>query len=166
MAPKDPCMPKINLHMKPMDIWDMNRTKTSRCVMVSNAEFLENESDTQFTIEHDCRFEFEKLHQDASWYEVLTSLAATSRWTARPVSCVCVLQYVAVCCSALQCVAVYCRVLQCVAGCCSVLQCVAVCCSVLQCGAVCCSVLQCVAVCCSVLQCVAVCCSVLPCVAV
>ena len=39
--------------------------------------------------------------------------------------------------------------------CVAVLQCVAVCCSVLQCVAVCCSVLQCVAVCCSVLQCVA-----------
>jgi len=101
--------------MKPMKIWDIYRTKTSRCVMVSIVEFLENESDTQFTIEHDCRFEFEKLHQDASWYEVLTSLAATSRWTARPVSCVCVLQCVAVCCRLLQVVAVCCSALPCVA---------------------------------------------------
>jgi len=41
----------------------------------------------------------------------------------------CVVCYVAVCCSVLQCVAVYSSVVQCVAVWCSVLQCVAVCCS-------------------------------------
>jgi len=87
-------------------------------------------------------------------------------------SVLCVLQYVAVCCSGLsasQCLYLVhgnltfwyvLRVLQCVAACCSVLQCVAVCCCVLLCVAVCCCVLLCFAVCCSVLSIVAVCSSV------
>jgi len=68
----------------------------------------------------------------------------------------CVLQYVAVCCSALQRVAACCCVFRgrvadyahagalCAAVCCNVLQCVAACCSVLQRVAVCCFVLLCV----------------------
>jgi len=75
-----------------------------------------------------------------------------------PCSRICVLQFVAVCCSVLQCVAVCCSVLQCAAvkdtdtaveishsmPCCRIcaLQPVAVCCGVLQCVVVCWSVLQ------------------------
>jgi len=58
-------------------------------------------------------------------YHLLTPDNLLQR-VAAMIAFICVLQYVAVCCSMLQYVAVCCSVLQCVAVCCSVLQCVAV----------------------------------------
>ena len=81
------------------------------------------------------------------WCSVLQQCVAACCGTQdADASSLCLLQFIAVCCSLLQFVAVCCSLLQFVAVCCSVLQCVAMCCNVLQCVAVCCSL------CCSVLQ--------------